>query len=121
MNYYNWMSSSASAQCYDVVVQVAIPSDFDAWSGSPSIQMKKDSTGTAAYALQIIPSSGTDANYSSYVSPGTLSTSWGNMATSGLSGTYTAGDYMTIKVRMTSTSGANVELGNITLTYYSKY
>jgi parallel beta-helix repeat protein len=121
MNYYNWQSSSGTAQCFDVVVQVPIPSDFDSWSGTPNIQLKSDATGTAAYALQIVPSSGTDANYSSYVSPGTIGTSWANMATSSLSGTYTAGDYLTIKVRLSSTSGANVQLGNIKLTYKSKF
>ena len=121
MNNYNWTSASGTAQCYDVVVQVPVPADFSSWSGTPSIQLEKDATGTAAYAIQIIPSSGSDANYGSYVSPGTLTTSWGNMATSALSGTYTAGNYMTIKVRMTSTSGANVKLGNISLTYNSKF
>jgi len=121
MNFYNWISTQTSAQCYDVVVQVPIPSDFSSWSGTPDIEMKKDSTGTGAYAIQIIPSSSTDANYGSYVSPGTLSTSWGNMATSSLSGTYTAGNYLTIKIRVTSTSSANVQLGNIKLTYNSKF
>jgi hypothetical protein len=122
MNNYNWTSASGSAQCYDVVVQVPIPNDFSAWSGNPDIEMQKDSTGTAAYALQIVPSSGTDANYNSFATAhNTITTSWSNMANNPLSGTYTAGDYMTIKVRMTSTSGANVKLGNIKLVYLSTF
>lgn len=120
-NYYQWVSTLSSAQCYDVVVQVPIPSDFSSWSGTPNIQMEDNGTGTGAYAIQIIPSSGSDANYGSYVSPGTLGTSWGNMATSALSGTYTPGTTMTVKVRMSSTNSAAVQLGTITLTYKSAF
>jgi hypothetical protein len=130
-NFYDWTSTSGSAQCYDVVVQVPVPSDFDGWaSSSPlSIKMEKNATGTAAYAIQIIDSTGTtDSNYN-YGAPGTLSTSWGNMATSafgnnsGTNGTtsYAPGSYFTIKVRMSSTSNAVVYLGNIVLNYNSKF
>jgi len=124
MNYYNWTTAQTSAQCFDIVVQVPIPSDFSSWSGTPDIEMQKDSTGTGAYALRVVPSSGSDANFggaSSYVTQGTLTTSWSDVATSALSGTYTAGDYMTVKIRVTSTSGANVKVGNIKLTYNSKF
>ena len=122
MNYYNWTAALGSAQCYDVVVQVPIPADFSgSWSGNPDIEMQKDSTGTAAYAIQITPSSGSDANYGSFAVHNTLTTSWSNMANNPLSGTYTAGDYLTIKVRLTSTSGANVKLGNIKLQYLSTF
>jgi hypothetical protein len=130
-NYYDWTASAVSAQCYDVVVQVGIPSDFDGWAASNplSVKLKKDATGTGAYAIQIVDSTGTtDSNYN-YAAPGTLSTSWGNMATSafgntaGTNGTtsYAPGDYFTIKIRMSSMNNANVYLGNITLKYNSKF
>ena len=122
MNYYDWTSSQSTGQCYDVVVQVPIPSDFDGWVGTPDIEMKKkDSTGTVDYGITVIPSSGSDANYSNYAGSGTLSPAWTNMASNPLSGTYTAGDYMTIKVGMSAANGANVWLGNIKLVYYSKF
>lgn len=121
MNYYNWTSTQSTAQCYDVVVQVPVPSDFASWNGAPNIQMKDDGNGTAAYAIDVIDSNGTtDANYF-YTAPGTIGTSWGNMATSSFNGTYTAGKYFTIKIRLSSASGANVMLGNITLTYNSQF
>ncbi len=128
MNYYRWTSTMGTAQCYDVVVQVPIPSDWAGWTGTPiNVQMKKNATGTGAYAIRVLDSAGTgDSTFCAgggYCSPGTLTTSWGNM-TSGTTfagSGYTAGDYFTVKIRMSSTSSANVYLGNITLNYMSKY
>jgi parallel beta-helix repeat protein len=129
MNNYQWTSSQTTDQCYDVVVQVPIPSDWSAWDASDpiNIQLKKNAVGSAAYAIGIVDSAGgNDANYgAAYTSPGTLTTSWGDMATSSLSGTYTAGNYMTIKIRMTAkqvtAQNGILYLGNITLTYLSKF
>lgn len=118
MNYYNWTSSQTSAQCYDVVVQIPIPSDFASWNGVPDVEMRTNGTGTAAWA--VMPYDTTGAADSS--TSGTLTTTtWANEGSSALDGTYTAGGYMTIKIRMSSTSGAAVELGNITLKYNSKF
>lgn len=119
-NYYNWTSTQGTNQCYDVVVQVPVPAGFSGWQ-SNSISMKASNTSNASYGIAIIDSNGNyDANYgSSYASPGSLSTSWSNVATSSLSGTYTRNDYFTIKIRMTAKNSANIQLGNITLNYYS--
>ena len=122
-NYYNWMSTQTTNQCYDVVIQVPIPVDFNGWNAAPNIQLKASATSNTAYGIAIVDSSNTfDANYtSSYAAPGTLGTSWANMSTSSLSGTYTAGDYMTIKIRLTAKNSASIQLGNIKLTYNSKF
>lgn len=118
-NYYNWTSTQGTNQCYDVVVQIPVPAGFNGWQ-SNSIMMKTSNTGNSTYGISIIDSTGSaDANYSSYATPGTLSTSWSNVATSSLSGTYTAGDYFTVKIRMSAKNNANLQLGNITLNYYS--
>lgn len=119
-NYYNWTSTQSTNQCYDVVVQIPVPAGFSGWQ-SNSILMKASNTSNASYGIAIIDSAGNyDANYgSSYATPGTLSTSWSNIATSSLSGTYTANDYFTVKIRMTAKNAANLQLGNITLGYYS--
>jgi parallel beta-helix repeat protein len=129
MNNYQWTSTQTTDQCYDVVVQVPIPSDWSAWDATDpiNVQLKKNAVGSAAYAIGIVDSAGSaDANYgAAYTSPGTLTTSWGDMATSSLSGTYTAGNYMTIKIRMTAkqvtAQNGILYLGNITLTYLSKF
>jgi parallel beta-helix repeat protein len=121
-NYYNWTSVQTSDQCYDVVTQVPIPTDFDTWN-SINVQAKTSNASNSAYGIAIIDSGGSfDANYGSgYAAPGTLTTSWSNVATSSLSGTYTAGDYFTIKIRMSAKNSANLQLGNITLNYNSKF
>lgn len=124
-SYYNWTSAQATNQCYDVVVRVPLPAGFDGWAAAPSIQVKTDNTGNSAYAIGIIKSDGStyDTSYgSAYTSPGTLGTSWGNMSTSSLdSSGYTAGSYLTIRIRMTAKNSANLQLGDIKLAYYSKY
>ncbi|HWT40446.1 MAG TPA: right-handed parallel beta-helix repeat-containing protein [Dongiaceae bacterium] len=124
-SYYNWTSTSATSQCYDVVVRIPIPNDFSSWSGAPSIKVKTDNAANTAYAIGIIKSDGVtyDASYgSAYTSPGTLGTSWANMATSSLDASgYTAGGYMTILVRLTAKSSSNVQLADIVLTYNSKF
>ena len=121
-NYYNWTSTQTTNQCYDVVVQVPIPADFSSWYGG-GIAARTSSTSNSSYGIAMIDSTGAyDPNYgSSYASPGTLSTSWSNVATNVLSGTYTAGDYATFKIRMSAKNGANLQLGNITLYYYSSF
>ncbi len=131
-NYYSWLSSQAGNQCYDVVVQVPMPTDWSAWStgsgNSIDVQMITSNASNSAYAIGILGTSGTaDTNYgAAYTSPGTLTTSWADMATSDLSGTYAASDatttrYLTIKIRMTSKNSANLKLGNITLRYLSSF
>ena len=125
-NYYNWTATSGTSQCYDVVVDVQLPSDFSSWAASTplNVQALASNTSNAGYAIAVRDNTTStwDGNYgSSYASPGTISTSWGNVATSGFSGTYSAGDRLTIKIRMTSKSSANLQLSNLTLSYNSKY
>ncbi len=124
-SYYNWVSAAAAASCYDVVVQVPIPSDWSAWSASnPWSMFTYNSAGTnstSVYVEAIDTANTIDTAYSGYVgvSSGTTLAST-NLTTP--TGTYTAGGYMTLKIRMFSTTTANnVRIGNITLNYLSKY
>lgn len=120
-NYYQWTSSGTTSQCYDVTVQVPLPSDFGGWAALPDIEMKTDSTANSSYAINILGTDGgADTNYS-YSSPGTLGTSWGNVATSSIVAQDTAGGVMTFQVRMSASNGAHIELGNITLKYRSAF
>lgn len=128
MSYYNWSSTQSSLQCYDVVVQVPIPSDFGSWSGNPDIFMKATSTNTAnaTYGIKIIDSANTGETNYNYSSVTGLTTNWADVASNSLAGTYTAGDFFTIKIRMsaktdTTPTTHSVSLGNIVLTYTSAY
>ncbi len=122
MNYYNWTSGQAANQCYDVVAQVTLPSDFDTWVSDPiSIKMITDNTSNSAVSFKVIPAGGTPEtsyNFGSF----TVGTSWADAAgTANFTGTYAAGDTITIKIRMTSKNNANIKAGTITLNYSSKF
>ena len=56
------------------------------------------------------------------VTPGSTST-WAtnNTACTLAAGTYTAGDYMTLRIRMQSGTSGDTRIGNIVLNYLSKY
>jgi hypothetical protein len=64
----------------------------------------------------------TDSNYAGYVAVST-GTTLSSVTLTSLDGTnYTAGGYMTFKIRLSSpNTSTNVRIGNLTLTYYSKY
>jgi hypothetical protein len=122
MNYYNWTATGTTTQCYDVVVQVQIPKDWSSWDGSDplNIQTKSSGTSNTAVSFQILNASGTadtNYNYGSF----SQSTSWSDSASSSFSGTYAAGDVITIKIRMSAKNSANLQIGTITLNYNSKY
>jgi hypothetical protein len=121
--YYTWSSTQASAQCYDVVVQVPIPSDFDGFTGTQSINVWSNNTTNGTLALDKNVNGTTDGSaYGTSLTPGSAST-WTNQ-TFTFGGSYTssnANQMLTLRIRMSSTSNAQVNLGRITLQYYSKF
>jgi hypothetical protein len=126
-NYYNWTSGQASAQCYDVVVSVPVPSDWSAWNTTPlSIQAYSTSTSNGTIQAKVLDTTNTAESGSGYtsnecsVTPGSAST-WATSTSCTLNGTYTANGTMTLILRMSSLSSSNVRLGNITLNYLSSY
>jgi hypothetical protein len=126
-NFYKWSTSQATQQSYDVVMQVPLPSDFSAWASTTPLTIDTYSTdivnGTVFLELRDSTNSvETNVNFAS-VTPSSTST-WQTKTSGTVSGTYTAGDYVTIRVRMysTNTVPANgVRIGNITLNYLSKW
>jgi hypothetical protein len=125
--YYQWSTTQSSAQCYDVVVQVPIPSDWSSWTGTPTIYASAGTGGSIAVAA--IASNGTEeSNY------GTLSggvavyhseTTTGSLASVTLQGLTSASDsangVLTLKIRMSATSSGNTEIGTIIIPYISAY
>jgi hypothetical protein len=122
VNYYKWISASGSAQCYDVVVQVQVPSDWTAWNGVPTVGTYSSNTTNGTMNLEIRDTAGTVETNNNFVSitPSTTTT-WQTKNGGAFAGTYTAGSVMTLRIRMSSLSSAETRLGNITLNYYSKY
>ena len=124
MNYYKWTTSQGTNQNYDIVVQIPLPTDFDGWASSNplSVATYTSNTTNGTITLEARDSSGTvQCNFVS-VTPGSTST-WAtnNSACTLSSGTYTAGDYITLRLRMQSPNSGDVRVGNINLSYLSKY
>ena len=128
-NYYQWVSGiAATSECYDVVVQVPIPADFSSWPATkPALYVSNTGSSSTAICMQIIGTSGSaDANYGSYQCAtgvtGTLANNTTSFPVLGSTSTNTAGSYLTIKIRMTSTGTADfTKIGNLTLQYVSAY
>jgi hypothetical protein len=118
-NYYNWTSASSSSQCYDVVVEVPIPSNFSTWNGAPTLTTY-NSAGTSSVAIEALDNGTPDSNYASYVavnSPSTPTTQTLNT----LRSSYSANGMLTLKIRVSAISGSNTQIGNIVLNYYATY
>lgn len=123
-NYYKWTTTSATAQSYDVVVQVPIPSDFSAWASTTPISIDTYTSDTTNGIVTIEARDTANAvvtgiNFAS-VTP-TATSTWQTKSAGTISGTYTAGGYMTLRIRMTSPTSGDVRISNIKLDYLTKW
>ncbi len=124
MNFYRWSATPATAQTYDIVTQVSIPQDFSAWAASNplSITSRTSHTTDGIINLEVRDSSGTircthAATQLAMTAPNWTTNTPNCLSNSGT--TYTPGDYLTLRIRMSSKNGAQVDVGNIVLNYLS--
>jgi hypothetical protein len=62
MSYYNWTSTQANAQTYDVLVRVPIPSDWSSWTGTNlTIYYYDDNNTNTALSAQVVGYNGSVA------------------------------------------------------------
>lgn len=124
MNYYNWTSSQTTAQCYDIVVQYGLPSDFGSWDATTPLALSQyvSSTSNATSAVEVRDTANAVAQAFTTTTPASAS-AWTTTTVSGWqsTGTWTAGGTMYIRIRASSLSSAYIRLGNIKLTYNSTY
>ena len=126
-SYYQWSTVQSSARCYDVVVQIPIPSDWSSWTGTPTIYASAGTGGSIAIAA--IASNGTEESNYGTMSAGVAAyhseTTTGSLATVTLQGLTSASDsangVLTLKIRMSATSSGNTEIGTIIIPYTSAY
>jgi hypothetical protein len=125
-NYYRWTSTQTSDQTYEVVIQVPLPSDWSAWVSSNPIAADAWTSSTSNTAMKAIvldtggtADSGLGGASGMTISPG--NNTWATTTSSTPAGTYAADGIMTIRVTMTAKNSANLQLGNITLAYLSKF
>ena len=129
-NYYEWASSSTSTNCYDVVVQIPIPADFNGWAGTPTLYIANSSSSASAVCAEPLDTSGaidSNASYGGSYDCLASTSSLSSVALPALQGTYSPSTngspkYMTLKLRLTSTSNTNItKIGNLALPYYSSF
>jgi hypothetical protein len=118
MAYYKWTTGQAATQDYDIVVSVPIPDDWAAWTGTPSFMTYGSGTGSAITAT-VYDTAGTVSNVSATAL--TVSTTWTARTTALLTGTYTQGSTMVIRLHMSAGTSADTRVGTITIPYLSRW
>ncbi len=125
VSYYNWTTSQATAQTYDIVIRVPIPDDWSAWNGNPTFKDEVSSTAAGqSLTVQSITNSSnaTDATFGTYtITPGSINTWTSNSANALASSGYAAGGTMTIRLRLSAINNNSVQMGDITLPYLSRW
>jgi hypothetical protein len=123
--YYNWTTSQGSAQTYDIVCNVPIPADWASWSGSPTFDVYQSSTAAGntitAFVQDNAGSYDTNFTSSGQAISATSTSTWQTKSPVAFSGSYAANGFLTIRLRMSVTNAANTRMGNIVLTYNSKW
>ncbi len=121
-NYYSWTSTDSNAADYDIWIRYQLPSDFNGFSSSSSINMygwRTDST-TNAVDLSLYQADGTQCGSTTNVATGTAA--W---TETGLTGdetgcTFAANDVIIFKIKVTAASSTKVVLaGAIRFDYAS--
>jgi hypothetical protein len=127
MTYYKWTTNQATAQTYDIVVNIPLPDDWSAWNGNPSFYTNASSivAGQTMTIVSITRTDGTaDAAFASKaITPGVINTWTANNGTAftNASNNYAAGGTMTVRIRFSAINSNSVQLGDLLMPYYSKY
>ncbi|MEE1963104.1 hypothetical protein V1387_10450, partial [Allomuricauda taeanensis] len=113
MNYYEWSSSEATTQDYDVIFRFTLPNDFTNWGATP-IEIDFQAQGSATFSASMFLEDGTSQGS---IGP-TSSTNWTTASIS--PATMGAGQTAVIVLKMTSAANdgdQKVRIGDITLNY----
>ncbi len=122
MNYYEWNSSVAALNDYDVRVRFMLPSDFNGWGGGGvTLNFATESTSNANNKVDMYIYKGSSATVDGS-STANVSSSAGVWRTVTIAGTdlnecAAAGDVCVAVVRMYSLSDNYVRVGDIAITY----
>jgi hypothetical protein len=125
-NFYKWTTSQVTNQDYDVVLQVPLPADFGAWNATNPVSVDTYTTNTTngTLSIGILGTNGGATGCTvgtTMVTPSTTSTWETKTPSCTSSGTYTAGGYITVSIRMQSGTSGDTRLGQINLSYYSNF
>ncbi len=132
-NYYQWTTAQSSNQCYNIVVQVPIPSDFSSWNGSDplTVDVKTSDTTNGTVVATLLDTSNTAVtNWNTCALTPTAANTWVTSGAGGTnapaacgisSGTWTAGGVATLTLQIQAPNGGTTKVGNISLTYLSAF
>src|SRR5581483_6241615 len=116
-------TTSGTNQDYDVVIQIPVPSDWAAWSSSTpiTVDIKTSDTTNGTVTGFLYGTNGTvETNWNSCaLTPAT--TAWTTKTGCTVSGTYAADGVVTLKLHMQAPNAGNTKIGNVILTYLSKF
>jgi hypothetical protein len=120
-NYYVWASSKATLQDYWISTRIRVPDTFSVWDPVKALQFRYK-TGNASAAvnhmtIRLIDTAGSEVALTG--GGGLASTSWATANITGpeSSGTYTAGEYVTILVKLSTTSSGTAKAGFLELNW----
>ena len=123
-NYYNWTTSQGASQTYSVWIKVPLPADFDSWTSASALTVEawSDTLANTAVTATTYDTGNTVACSGVSVEPGSPST-WADTTPTNCTttGTWAANGIMTVKLDLSSLSGANVRVGRLYLQYKSKF
>ena len=120
-NYYQWSTSSSSAQTYDIVVRWMVPDNFKEWQANAiTYTYKTDDASSANNAIKISVNDTANAEDFTTVALANTGETSANITSASLDGTYTDGGYMTVRTVVTATSGNNAYMGPIDFNWYEE-
>lgn len=118
-NYYSWTTTRTSLQDYDIAVRVTLPKDFSHWTATPMKLNYKTATGNNTQNkvdVTILDTAGSSVTLNA--ATGLASAGWAeaNMSFQG-NPTWTAGETIIIKLKLSSTDVGQVQVGDLELNY----
>ncbi len=117
-NFYQWTTSKAALNDYDIVVRYTLPQKFIRWQTTPFKLYYRTSSADAAVSKADIEVYDTAGNAVTLVGTSTnlTSTSWTSTSlTFGGSPAWTAGQTFIIKIRSSAKNAATVHIGDLEL------
>lgn len=118
-NFYRWTSTKASLQDYWVSVRVQLPQNFKHFETASGITLRLRTTSTSAannyVTVRVLDTNGnlvSTGNNAQLTS--TTASAWRTNTITGVTnGTYTAGGYITILLKVAAVTGNNTDIGTI--------
>ena len=125
-NYYSWVATSGTQQFYVVAVRVTLPQDFSSWPASNAVVINyvtQSTTGTNSSVQARIYNDSRTSVYAGSAVASSVAGTWTStsIGSASLTNWNTAGATAVIYLDMGSASSNYSRIGDIVLTYNSKF